>query len=137
MKVAFDTNIVLDAILRRGNYAPAQELIYKAASDEIVGVITANSITDIYYIARKIVGDEDARKAIYDILALFDVAAVDGEACATALGLPMTDYEDAVLAACAYKESADYIVTRDEGLLKAEGCPMPTVRPEELLNTIG
>jgi predicted nucleic acid-binding protein len=136
MRVVFDTNALLDAILRRGDYTPAQKLIYLSACGRIVGMITANSITDIYYIARKTIGDEGARKAIYDLLALLDVAAVDGEACAAALNLPMKDYEDAVLAACAQREHADYIITRDEEFLKTDGCPVPVVRPIELLELL-
>jgi predicted nucleic acid-binding protein len=136
MKVVFDTNALLDAILRRGDYTPAQKLIYLTACGRIVGVMTANSITDIYYIARKAIGDDGSRTAISDLLTLLDVAPVDGETCAAALALPMKDYEDAVLAACAQREHADYIITRDEEFLQADGCPVSVVRPTELLKLL-
>ena len=120
MKVVLDTNVILDAVLEQADYKPAQALLMAVATEKISGIITANSITDIYYVARKMMGDQDARRAISRILDLFDVAPVDGEACATALNLPMNDYEDAVLAACASREEADYIATSDRGFMKAD-----------------
>jgi predicted nucleic acid-binding protein len=136
MRVVFDTNIVLDSALERENYEVAQTLVMAAASGEINGVITGNSITDIFYISRKLVGEDTARRFIYNVLAIFDIAPVDGEVCGVALGLPMKDYEDAVLAACAEREEADYIVTRDVGFIREEGCPVPTIYPTDLLEII-
>ena len=97
---------------------------------------SANSITDIYYIARKTIGDEKAREAVADLLALFDVAPVDGDGCSKALATPMKDYEDAVLAVCSAQEGADYLVTRDEDFLAAEGCPVQVVSPGTLLEML-
>ena len=47
MRVVFDTNVILDAVLERADYKSAQALVLAAAADQIDGVITANSITDI------------------------------------------------------------------------------------------
>lgn len=136
MRIAFDTNVLIDAIASRADCEIAQELILEVANDTVSGVVTANSITDIYYIARKAIGDEAARTAIWNLMTVFDVAAIDGEACATALSIPMKDYEDAVLAVCASREEADYIVSRDQGFLKAEGSPVSVISPAEMLEKI-
>lgn len=136
MKVAFDTNVILDFILHRPNAQAALELVRKVAAEEIGGIISANSITDNYYIARKTIGDEKAREAVADLLALFDVAPVDGDGCSKALATPMKDYEDAVLAVCSAQEGADYLVTRDEDFLAAEGCPVQVVSPGTLLEML-
>lgn len=133
MKITFDTNVILDAVLERGEYKTAQELVVAVAAEEIEGAVTANTITDIYYLTRKMAGDKGARRMITNVLSIFDVAMVDGEACAMALNTPMSDYEDAVLAVCAAREGADYIVTRDHGFLKADS-PVPTKTPEDLLS---
>ena len=133
MKVAFDTNVILDFILHRPNAQAALELVRKVAAEEIGGIISANSITDIYYIARKTIGDEKAREAVADLLALFDVAPVDGDGCSKALATPM---KDAVLAVCSAQEGADYLVTRDEDFLAAEGCPVQVVSPGTLLEML-
>ena len=104
MRIAFDTNVLIDAIANRADHEAAQSLIMAVAEEKVSGVISANSVTDIYYIARKLVGDESARNAIWNLMTVFDVAPVDGEACATALSVEMSDYEDAVLAVCAERE---------------------------------
>ena len=135
MKVAFDTNILLDAIANRADYEVAQKLILAVATEKIEGIVTANSITDIYYIARKRIGDVAARDALWGLLEIFDIASVSGDDCALALDTPMTDFEDAVLAVCAKKEGATYIVTRDEGFILANS-PVPARKPAEILTLI-
>lgn len=135
MKIAFDTNVILDAIANRVGFKEAQDLIMAVATDKIQGVIAASSITDIYYIARKQIGDEAARAAIWNLLTVFDIAGVDGEDCASALSVPMSDYEDALLAVCAKRAEADYIATRDEGFIAANS-PVSAKSPKELLELI-
>ena len=46
-KIAFDTNIVLDAICNRNDSEVARQLFMEVAEERAVGVITANAITDI------------------------------------------------------------------------------------------
>ena len=136
MRVAFDTNVILDAIMIRPGAEAAARLLQAVAEDEIEGVITANTITDIYYIARKKMGDKKAREAIFELLSIFDVAAVDGNACMDALSLPMADYEDAIMAVCIDRDGAGYIATRDEGFIKSgmnNGCSADVMFPADVL----
>ncbi|MBR4212009.1 MAG: PIN domain-containing protein [Oscillibacter sp.] len=135
MKISFDTNVLLDAIANREGYREAQSLITLVAERRIEGLIAASSITDIYYIARKAIGDERAREAVRNLLRLFEVSCVDDTACLTALDVPMKDYEDAVLAVCSARANADFIATRDREFLEADS-PVPTRRPQDLLNLI-
>lgn len=132
MKIVFDTNIILDAVARRADYESAQKLISLAASEEIQGVLTANSITDIYYISRKAIGSQNARKVVFDLLALFDIAPVDGSTCMAALNTPIEDFEDALLAVCAAEADADYIVTRDQDFIAVDS-PVPIKSPGDVL----
>lgn len=136
MRIAFDTNVLIDALSEREGTDVARKLVMAVAEERAVGIVSANSITDIYYIIRKHLGDEATRLAIWNILSLFDVATVDGEACATALNLQMKDFEDAVLAVCAEREGAEYIATRDQELIRCEYCPLEAYRPEEILNML-
>ncbi len=136
MKVVFDTNVILDAAMGRPGSEDSQELIMAVVNEEIAGLVTANTITDIHYIVKKRCGDATAREVVQNTLYIFDVIPVDGEACSIALDEPMTDYEDAVLAVCAAREDADYIVTRDQAFLTAPG-PVPPMTPTELLRMIG
>lgn len=135
IKIAFDTNVLLDSILNRPERDDALRLMLAISEEKAVGIISANSITDIYYLARKGVGDQAAREAIFDLLSMFDVAPVDGDVCSMALNEPMSDYEDAVLAVCAAREGADYIATRDKDFLEAAS-PVQVRTPASLVRII-
>lgn len=135
-KVVFDTNVILNAAMGRDGSEMAQKLIQFVVDGEIVGIVTANSVTDIHYIVKKRAGEEKARLVVYNVLALFDIAPVDGDACSMALNTDMSDYEDAVLAVCAAREGADYIATNDEGLIKSKGSPVVALRPDDVVKAI-
>lgn len=135
MKIVFDTNVLLDSILNRPGCETAIRLVVAAAGGQIKGIVTANSITDIYYLARKEIGDPATRQAIVDVLSVFSVTPVDGKLCAAALTLPMSDYEDAVLTVCAEQAGADYIATRDRKFRSAQS-PVPVRTPTELIRII-
>ena len=134
-KVVFDTNIVLDAAMERKGSEDPLRLIQAVINEEIIGMVTVNTITDIHYIVKKRLGESVARTAVQNILYVFDVIPVDAESCMDALSLPMTDYEDAILAACAAREKADYILTGDMGFLNAES-PVRVMTPGELLRVL-
>ena len=48
MKVAFDTNVLLDTILNRPGREDALRLMLAVSEEKFVGVVSANSITDMY-----------------------------------------------------------------------------------------
>ena len=135
-KIAFDTNIVLYPICNRNDAEIAQQLFMEVAEERAIGGVTANAITDIYYIARKYVGSESATGAIKNLMTLFDIAVVDGEICGEAVYSMMDDFEDAVFAYACKREDVDYIVTRDKGLLESKYSPVEACSPKEALRLI-
>ncbi len=137
MIVAFDTNIILDVLIDgRPGCKDARELMLAVARDEIEGLVTTNSITDIYYIAKKKIGDSKTREALYDILTLFKIADVRKYDCMKALGSPVKDFEDALLSVCAEREGADYIASRDVEFIHSPG-GVPVKEPREILGLNG
>jgi len=52
-----------------------------------------------------------------------------------ALNVPMSDFEDAVLAICAANEEADYIATNDIGFIKSESL-VPARSPLDILEML-
>jgi Predicted nucleic acid-binding protein, contains PIN domain len=114
MRVLLDTNVVLDAILIREPNIESVKIIFKSIySEQISGEITANSITDIYYISQKRLGSEETRRLIYELLMAFYIVSVGEEECLTAIKSEMPDFEDAIVVACAVKDDVDYIITND------------------------
>ena len=78
-------------------------------------------------------GDAAAREVVRNTLDLFEVVPVDREACETALILPMDDFEDAVLAACANEAYSEYIATQDEKFVNSTGSPVVPLHPQDIL----
>ena len=136
MNIMLDTNVVLDDILNRmPNAISAKSLIDMIAEDKISGYISANSITDIYYIAGKHLGNFIAKEIIRDLLINFHIVSVGGQDCLDALDLPMADFEDALVVVCAKNARLDYIVTNDKGVL-GNDLPVPPISPSDFLTTI-
>ena len=133
-KVLLDTNVVLDAIAAREPFrASAERIFLCAAQGKIEAFLTASSVTDIYYIARKSIGDDAAREALRGLLQLFSLVDVRRQECEAALDLPLADYEDALMVICAKKAGADYIATRDKDFLAQSSGAMSVISPETLL----
>ena len=139
MKVVFDTNVVLDAVMNRKGSEDSIRLVQAVVNEEITGMVTANTITDIHYIVKKRLGDSMARAAVQNTLYIFEVIPVDGESCMEALGMPMADYEDAVLAASADRAGVNIIATNDKGFANSSlnnGCSADVHYPKDILEML-
>jgi predicted nucleic acid-binding protein len=136
IKALIDTNVVLDALAAREPFrAEAESIFMLAAKEKFQGLVTANSITDIYYLVRKNASEAIAREVLHNLLQLFAIVDINGKDCARALESPIEDYEDALVAVCASKIGADYIITRDEGFLQARS-PVSVVAPAGFLKLL-
>jgi predicted nucleic acid-binding protein len=119
MKVLVDNNVVLDAIVSREPFREAAEsLILKVGTNELNGCITASSTTDIFYILKKMSGTAKAKQSLFWLFSTFDILAVDEMLCRQALALPLNDFEDALLVACALRAGVDAIISRDQEFIK-------------------
>ncbi len=136
MRVLVDTNVVLDLLQEREPFVEnAARLFERMDAGEIEGFITATTITNIYYIVRKVAGREVAQDAIAQILSDLNICAVDLNVLEQALALNFEDFEDAVQYACAIVHNLDAIVTRD--LSRLVNAEIPVVLPENLDNISG
>jgi predicted nucleic acid-binding protein len=134
MNVLIDTNIVLDDILNRSPNAENARKISQFVTDGYVnGYLTANCITDIFYIVSKSRNEDIARKIIKNLLLSFNVVGVDGQDCQKAIDTPMRDFEDALAVVCAEKEGLDYIVTNDKHFLSEKNLSVSAICPSDFL----
>ena len=137
MNILIDTNVILDDILNRGSNAETARKISRLATDDLVKCyITANSLTDIFYVVSKSLNEIAARKTIRNLLLSFDVVSVDGKDCRLAIDLPMRDFEDALVVVCAEKAGLDYIVTNDKGFLSHTNLSVPAISPTHFLSKL-
>jgi predicted nucleic acid-binding protein len=128
-KVLIDTNVVLDVLLDRQPHAGASVAVWAAVeTGSAKGLLAAHAVTTIHYLIRRELGLARARRTISTMLSVFGIAAVDGAVIEVALGLPLSDFEDAVTAAAAQFAGCEYIVTRDPKGFR--GCGMRVLMPE-------
>lgn len=114
MKILLDTNVILDVLLPRPEWLEAAEGIWKATeSKRLQTYVTANSLTDIYYVARKLSGATKALEAVDVCLSTFDIAAVDRATLERARQSPGQDFEDNLQLACSERLGLTAIVTRE------------------------
>jgi len=134
MNVMIDTNIILDDILSRQPHCKdASKLMQLVTSQQIFGYLTANSLTDIFYIVAKYLNQATARIAVKRILDSLQIISVDGQDCQKAIDLPMPDFEDALVMVCADKAALDYIVTNDSEFLADLNLLIPTISPANFI----
>ena len=83
-------------------------------AERLIGYVTATTLTDIFYIARKHTGNlEKARQAIFEILTVMEVCSIDKNTLEAAINSGFVDFEDAVQIFSAVAHNLDAIVTRD------------------------
>lgn len=135
MKILLDTNVLLDYLAEREPFvAEAREIITLCCKDKAHGFIAAHSITDCFYIMRKMPPDE-RKSAILSILKLFTVIGIDRDKLVAALNDPaFNDIEDCLQAVCAADQGIDYIVTRN--IKDFSGSSVPPVTPETFLTKL-
>lgn len=136
MKIIIDNNVVIDALRPNPEFETDAKKIFRMIGEEkITPYLCANSLTDIFYILKKVQGVKKAKESIANIMIAFNIVALDPADCADALSLPMNDFEDAIIAVCAQKISADFIVSRDEDFIKAKTA-VKVITPGQLIKKI-
>ena len=75
MKALIDTCVIVDILQKRDPfYAGAMEILLAVSNKKCTGILTAKSITDIYYILRRSIHNEqEVRKLVRVLFTLFEV----------------------------------------------------------------
>jgi predicted nucleic acid-binding protein len=113
-KVFLDSDIVLDiATGREPFYIDSTAVLSLIENGYALGVMSSNSITNIYYILRKLGTGEKTKKFINTILSYVSVISVEHEDIQKALESKFKDFEDGVQHFCAKRNRCDYIISRN------------------------
>lgn len=137
MRVLVDTNIVLDFLLQREPFFQDAELLFQATdAGQVIGYVTATTLTDIFYISRKHTRSvEQARQAVSETLTVMVICPIDRAVLESAFNSGLVDFEDAVQIFGAVAQGLDAILTRDnKGFLSS---PIPVLSIQELLQQLG
>lgn len=132
MRVTVDINVLLDVFQKREpHYAASARVMAMIEKGEIEAVFPAHGITTLYYLARKHATRPDAEAAMDKVLNHFQIGNLDSDGWRRARSLPMTDFEDAVVATVAENSGSSLVVTRNtDDFIRS---PVPAVSPLEFL----
>ncbi len=132
MKILVDTNVLLDVLCERTEFYDDSAAVWSLAEQgRMTAFIAAVSVTNIYYIVRKLGDHRKAMKAMTQLRDIFSVAACDAQVLNQAIDAKMQDLEDAVQYFTAAHAGADMIVTRNVKHFPKGGIPAAT--PAEFL----
>ncbi|TAF57854.1 MAG: PIN domain-containing protein [Oscillatoriales cyanobacterium] len=137
MRVLIDTNIVLDLLLQREPFFQDADLLFQAIdAGQVIGYVTATTLTDIFYISRKHTRSVDqARQAVSEMLTAMVICPIDRAVLELAFNSGLVDFEDAVQIFGAVAQGLDVILTRDNrGFLSS---PIPVLSVQDLLQQLG
>ncbi|MDR2167098.1 MAG: PIN domain-containing protein [Clostridiales bacterium] len=115
MAVLIDTNVVLDWILKRGQFVePAVKIMRHCANNAFKGYLALHSLLNIFYITRndfRVAQRQEILLMLYDY---FKIVNIDRRMVMVALkSSNLKDLEDDLQLRCAIKANVDYIITRD------------------------
>jgi len=136
MRVFFDTNVLLDVLLTRpGLEVESRELWNTVEADKIEGLVSAVSISTIYYLAYKMSRDRAfAMNCISRILNIFEIAEVNAVVIHQAMASGMSDFEDSIQSHAAEMASVECIVTRN--VKDFRGGPVEPIAPGDLIDVL-
>jgi predicted nucleic acid-binding protein len=135
-RVLYDTNVLLDVLLRRTPFleasAAALDLVGRG---RVEGFVAGHTVTTIAYLVQREHGRKKVRAALTHLLSKLKVAPTTDAAVRLAVAMDLDDFEDAVCVASANEVDCDVIVTRNpQHFRKAK---LAACLPEALLATIG
>ena len=114
MKALVDTNVVLDVLLARTQFASEATRVFSLVEEsEIEASLCATTLTTIGYLLKQSLPRVQATQAIRGLLKLFEIAPVNRSVLERAIESKIADFEDAVLEQAACLIGADAIITRN------------------------
>lgn len=132
MKVTVDLNVLLDVAQNRlPHYHASEEVVHRVRRGEFAAVLPGHALTTLHYILENYSGTALANQTLDGLLADFAIHPVDKANFQRARQLPLSDFEDAVVAVTAEVTRSDFIVTRN--VADFVGSSVPAITPIDFL----
>ncbi len=134
-RVLFDSDVVLDVLLERQPFFAASALALDAVGQgKVEGYIAAHSITNIFYLLRRHLGNEKSQEVLMNLMSKMVTASLTDAVIRSAFSSGFKDFEDGVTYAAAAGVGVDYIVTRNIKDFRLGS--IPAMLPEVFSNII-
>jgi predicted nucleic acid-binding protein len=135
MELLLDTNVLIDYFAAREPYVEqVRQLKAMAFFGDVKLWGSSNSFTDAFYIMNKANDTKTVQKAFLASKDYLSICSVNGEDIYQACERGWADFEDCLVAICAGKIKADYIITRD--VLGFKLSKTPSLTPVDFLELI-
>ncbi|HLR25313.1 MAG TPA: PIN domain-containing protein [Fodinibius sp.] len=133
MKILIDSDVCLDFLTGREPYFnTAKRLFWKIEDTEVVGLVSPDSFSNIFYVLRKYYKRTIIISKLKGFRELISVAPLSEQHIDQALYSGWTDFEDAMQYFCAREANCSSIVTRNtDDYSKSE---LPVFTSFEFLN---
>ena len=113
-KVFIDSDIILDLLAERDLfYDNAAKIFTLAYEKKIVLYTTATVLANVFYILRKIKGNEEAKRKLKNLRLLVHILPINENITDMALDSKFTDFEDALQYFTARENNVLAILTRN------------------------
>lgn len=127
-----DTNVIIDMLADRGEFAEAASNLFDAAGrGEICVYISSLSYSNIYYIIRRYLGHEKTIESLKELSRYVGILPVNGKIIRSSLDSGFGDFEDAIQYFSALQNrKIEAIVTQNVKDFKLS--TLPVLQPTEL-----
>lgn len=136
MKILVDNNVIIDVFQNRKPFVNHSSKILKLSEKKILeAFITANSITDIFYILNRTIKDRNKTYNYIELLLkIVQIIDVTSEDIYKAIENKSKDLEDDLISICSEKNNIDYIITRNKKDFKLS--KVKAMTPEEFVKIL-
>ena len=133
MKILIDSDVCLDLLTGREPYFnTAKKLFWKIEDTEVVGLVSPDSFSNIFYVLRKYYKRTTIISKLKGLRELISVAHLSDQHVDKALDAEWTDFEDAMQYFCAREANCSSIITRNGDDYASSNLPVFT--PKGFLN---
>jgi len=136
LAVLIDTDVLLDFLLDREPFTQNAQAVMQKSREKIIDAFwAAHSITNIFYVLRKVYTVSERKQRLLDLCRFISVVEIGYIEVYNALtNNKFNDIEDCLQAECAGAVKADYIITRN--IKDYAYSKIPAILPEELLHEL-
>jgi predicted nucleic acid-binding protein len=131
-RVLFDTNVLLDVLLRRQpHFGASARALDAVAKGQAEGFVSGHAVATLAYLLQRQLGKARGKAVLLDLLAHLQIAPVTDRGVRQALAGTFADLEDAICHAAAEEVGVALIVTRNTR--DFAGGSIPAVSPEAFI----
>jgi predicted nucleic acid-binding protein len=113
-KVFIDTDIILDLLMKRKPYYSSSAKLFKLIeNNKIAGFVSSLIFSNLYYIIRKIEGNENAKNSLNKLKLLVKILPVDEKIIELGLSSNFKDFEDSIQYYVAIENGIKNFITRN------------------------